>query len=225
MVQPVAVLVDGDNIGGKNAAAILGIAREHGEPVVVRVYLDAKRASDWDNTIGYRLIHAGCGKNATDILLAIDAMDLVHARGVRRFVIATSDGDFTHLGFRLRELGAQVVGVGEAKAPRAFRESCSTFLELGARPTVKLVAVAPPGVTDLDRKVSAMIAEHGKDGTGMLLVTLGSRMNVEHGISTRKLPEKNWRQYLKGRPALFVLGASGPQAMVKLHPNALAAIS
>ena len=73
MTQPVAVLVDGDNISGKNAAAILGIAMKHGDPVVVRAYLDAQRASDWHGAIGYRLVHAGSGKNASDILLAIDA--------------------------------------------------------------------------------------------------------------------------------------------------------
>ena len=44
MTQPVAVLVDGDNISGKNGAAILGIAKEHGDPIVVRAYLDAQRA-------------------------------------------------------------------------------------------------------------------------------------------------------------------------------------
>ncbi len=44
MTQPVAVLVDGDNISGKNDAAILGISKEHGDPIIVRGYLDAQRA-------------------------------------------------------------------------------------------------------------------------------------------------------------------------------------
>lgn len=152
MTQPVAVLVDGDNISGKNAASILGIAMKHGDPVVVRAYLDAQRASDWHGAIGYRLIHAGSGKNATDILLAIDAMDLVHSKAAMCFIIATSDGDFTHLAVRLRELGARVIGIGEAKATRMFRASCSSFVELGAQPTVKLVPKVPTGVTELDLK-------------------------------------------------------------------------
>ena len=41
MTQPVAVLVDGDNISGKNDAAILGISKEHGDPIIVRGYLYA----------------------------------------------------------------------------------------------------------------------------------------------------------------------------------------
>jgi uncharacterized protein (TIGR00288 family) len=222
MTQPVAVLVDGDNISGKNAASILGIAMKHGDPVVVRAYLDAQRSSDWHAAIGYRLMHAGTGKNATDILLAIDAMDLVHAKAAMHFIIATSDGDFTHLAVRLRELGAKVIGVGEAKAPRTFRASCTTFVELSAQSTVKLVPKEPTGVTELDRKIRAMIAQHSKQGSGMRITELAPKMHVEHGIKISTLPEKTWRSYLAARPALFDLDARGPDAMVRFRPEGFA---
>jgi hypothetical protein len=222
MNQPVAVLVDGDNISGKNAAAILGIAMKHGDPIVVRAYLDAQRASDWHSAIGYRLIHAGSGKNAADILLAIDAMDLVHSRNAMRFIIATSDGDFTHLAVRLRELGAKVIGVGEVKAPRMFRASCSSFVELGAQPTVKLVPNAPTGVTELDLKIRAMIAQHSKKGAGMPIAALAPKMHVAHGLKISTLPEKNWRSYLTSRPALFDVDPRGPEAMVRFRPEGFA---
>lgn len=225
MAQPVAVLVDGDNIGGKNAATILGIASKHGNPAVVRAYLDAQRASDWHGAIGYRLLHAGSGKNATDILLAIDAVELSYARGIKSFIIATSDGDFTHLSVRLRELGAIVIGVGEAKAPRAFRASCTSFVELGAQPTVKLVPKTQTGVTELDQKIRAMIAMHSKKGAGMRIVELAPKMHVQHGIKISTLPEKNWRNYLKARPALFDLDARGPEAMVRFRPEGFADVA
>ena len=222
MTQPVAVLVDGDNISGKNAAAILGIAMKHGDPVVVRAYLDAQRASDWHGAIGYRLVHAGSGKNASDILLAIDAMDLVHAKTTTKFIIATSDGDFTHLAVRLRELGAKVIGVGEAKAPHMFRASCSSFVELSTKPTVKLVPKVPAGVADMDLKIRAMIAEHSKKGAGMRIVELAPKMHVLHGIKISTLPEKNWRSYLTARPALFDVAPRGPEAMVRFRPEGFA---
>lgn len=218
MAQPVAVLVDGDNISGKNAGAILGIAMKHGDAMVVRVYLDAQRASEWHDAIGYRLLHAGTGKNATDILLAIDAVELVYTRTVKSFIIATSDGDFTHLAVRLRELGASVVGVGEAKAPRAFRASCTSFVELGAEPTVKLVPRAPTGVSDLDIKIRNMIATHSKKGMGIRIAELAPKMYVQHGIKISALPEKSWRNYLAARPNLFDLDARGPSAMVRYRP-------
>ena len=222
MTQPVAVLVDGDNISGKSAASILGIATEHGDPMVVRAYLDAQRASDWHGAIGYRLIHAGSGKNAADILLAIDAMDLVHSRAAMRFIIATSDGDFTHLAVRLRELGARVIGIGEAKAPRMFRASCSSFVELGAQPTVKLVPKVPTGVTELDLKIRAMIAQHSKKGSGMRIAALAPKMHVAHGLKISTLPEKNWRNYLTARPTLFDVDPRGPDAMVRFRPEGFA---
>jgi uncharacterized LabA/DUF88 family protein len=222
MTQPVAVLVDGDNISGKNAAAILGIATEHGDPIVVRAYLDAQRASDWHGAIGYRLVHAGSGKNASDILLAIDAMDLVHAKTAMRFIIASSDGDFTHLAVRLRELGAKVIGVGEAKAPHIFRASCSSFVELGTKPTVKLVPKLPTGIADLDLKIRAMIAEHSKKGAGMRIAALAREMFVRHEIKISTLPEKNWRSYLTARQALFDVDPRGPEAMVRFRPEGFA---
>jgi uncharacterized LabA/DUF88 family protein len=223
MTRPVAVLVDGDNISGKNAAPILGIAMKHGDPIVVRAYLDAQQASCWHGAIGYRLIHAGSGKNATDVLLTIDAMDLVHAKTAMHFVIATSDGDFTHLAVRLRELGANVIGVGEAKAPRKFRASCSSFVELDAQPAVKLVPKAPTGVTELDLKIRAMIAQHSKKGEGMRIASLAPRMHVEHGIKISALRERNWRSYLSARPGLFDLDPRGPEAMVRFRPQGFVA--
>lgn len=223
MTQPVAVLVDGDNISGKNGAAILGISKEHGDPIVVRAYLDAQRASDWHGAIGYRLVHAGSGKNASDILLAIDAMDLVHAKTAMRFIIASSDGDFTHLAVRLRELGAKVIGVGEAKAPHMFRASCSSFVELGATPKVKLVPKAPSGIADMDLKIRAMIAEHSKKGAGMRIAELAREMFVLHGIKISTLPEKTWRSYLIARPALYDLDPRGPETMVRFRPEGFAA--
>ena len=127
MGQSVSVLVDGDNISGKHARQILSVAAQHGELQVVRVYSDAQRNSDWHDAAGYRMQHAGTGKNAADLLLALDAMELLLSRDMRCFVIASSDGDFTHLATRLREHGATVVGIGEAKAP------CSVSLEFNCR--------------------------------------------------------------------------------------------
>lgn len=223
MMQSVAVLVDGDNISGKNAAAILSVAATHGDPIVARVYLDAQRGSDWHGAAGFRLIHAGSGKNAADLLLAIDAMDLCHAKTTTNFVIATSDGDFTHLAVRLRELGVKVIGVGEAKATRMFRASCSSFVELGAKPTVKLVPKMPAGVTDLDLKIRNMIAQHSQQGSGMLITALAPKMHVQHGVKISALPEKTWRKYLAARPALFDLDPRGAEAMVRFRPAGFAA--
>lgn len=219
MAQSVAVLVDGDNISGKHAAAILGIAAKHGDPSVVRAYLDAKLASDWHASIGYRLVHAGSGKNAADILLALDAMELILSRGMQCFIIATSDGDFTHLALRLREHGAKVIGIGEAKAPQSFRATCSNFVEVGTQNALKIVPRTLAGVTEMDQNIRAMIAAHSKKGAGMRIVELAPKMHVQHGIRISAFPDKTWRSYLLARPALFDLDPRGPEAMVRFRPE------
>lgn len=225
MPQPVAVLVDGDNISGKHAASILSIAAKYGETSVVRAYLDAKLASDWHVSIGYRLVHAGTGKNAADILLALDAMELILSRGMKCFIIATSDGDFTHLALRLREYGATVIGVGEAKAPQSFRATCSNFVEIQTPQALKVVPRIPAGVTDMDQKIRAIIAVHSKKGAGMRITELAPKMHVQHGIRISTFPEKTWRSYLQARPALFDLDPRGPEAMVRFRPEGFAQVA
>lgn len=223
MTDPCAILVDGDNVSAKHAATILAIGQNQGDPIIVRTYLDVRKISDWHGTIGYRLVHAGCGKNATDVLLAIEAMDFAHGQGIRSFVIATSDGDFTHLAIRLRELGSKVTGVGEAKAPQSFRANCSSFVELTAgkhavQTSSVLTTKGASRVTDLDQKIRAMIAQHSKKGTGMRITDLAPKMHVEHGIRISALPEKTWRSYLVARPGLFDLDPRGADAMVRFRP-------
>jgi hypothetical protein len=222
MAQPVSVLVDGDNISGKHAGKILSVAAQHGEPTLVRVYADAQRTSDWHGAIGYRMLHSGTGKNAADILLALDALELLLSKNMRCFVIASSDGDFTHLATRLREHGAKVIGIGEGKAPGAFRACCSDFVEIGTPLPVRLVSEPPTTVTALDQKIRSMIAVHSKKGMGIHIAELGPKMHIQHGIRISTYPERTWRAYLAARPSLYELDPRGPEAMVRFRPEGFA---
>jgi uncharacterized LabA/DUF88 family protein len=218
MAQVVSVLVDGDNISAKHARQILSVAAQHGEPAVVRVYTDAQRASDWHGVVGYRMLHAGTGKNAADILLALDAMEFMLSNSMRCFVIASSDGDFTHLATRLREHGAKVIGIGEAKAPNTFRATCSEFIEVGTPKPIQLVPKKPSAFSELDVNIRAMIASHSKARAGMRITDLSTQMHCQHGIQISTLPERGWRAYLVARPSLYDLDPRGPEAMVRFRP-------
>lgn len=225
MKQHVAVLIDGDNISGKHAAQILSIAAERGDPSICRVYTDAQRPSDWHGAIGYRMIHAGTGKNAADILLALDAMELAIVKNVCCFVIASSDGDFTHLATRLREYGATVIGVGEAKAPNSIRGCCSQFVEVGIRKPVQFVPKAPREAVTLNQKICEIARIHGEKRAGILLTELSSNMRTQYNIKTDSFPEKNWRAYLAARPLLFDLDPRGPKAMVRIRKETIAKVA
>ncbi|MEZ5723187.1 MAG: NYN domain-containing protein [Paracoccaceae bacterium] len=95
---------------------------------------------------GIRFVHAGTGKNAADLLLSIDAVELALREGYEMFVIASSDGDFSHLAIRLRETGHLVVGCGVATAPARFRTACSRFVELGS---AEVHLPVPPAASEL----------------------------------------------------------------------------
>lgn len=68
------------------------------------------------------------GKNASDIALVIDAMDMYHKENFDAFAIVSSDGDFSGLASRLRRGGAYVFGFGEEKTPVPFRNACDDFV-------------------------------------------------------------------------------------------------
>jgi uncharacterized LabA/DUF88 family protein len=68
------------------------------------------------------------GKNASDITLVIDAMDLLHSGRFDGFCLVSSDSDFTRLASRIREQGIDVYGFGEKKTPESFRQACRRFI-------------------------------------------------------------------------------------------------
>ncbi|MFN7225305.1 MAG: NYN domain-containing protein [Paracoccaceae bacterium] len=217
----VAVLVDGDNISVSLATAIIEQARRLGRVDVARVYTAITQTSGWNAAPGYRVIHSGYGKNASDLLLSIDAMDLALSSGIQSFVIATSDGDFTHLAVRLRERGLTVTGMGESKAPQIFRAACSSFIVLNGIPS-HAPPPSKPAPDDLDLKIRAIIAQNSVKGQGMRLDALAPKMHVLHGTQISTYPDRTWRAYLTRRPQLYDLDERGPGAMVRFRPNGFA---
>lgn len=69
------------------------------------------------------------GKNTSDIALALDAIEALFDRRADTFCLVTSDADFAYLCRKLRERGATVHIVGEAKSPEALRNASDQFFE------------------------------------------------------------------------------------------------
>ncbi len=149
-----AVLIDADNVTARNASAILDEIASFGEPSVRRVYGDwsSQALSQWKEQardLGLVMHQQSAntkGKNASDIGLVIDAMDILHAGKVDGFVLVSSDSDFTRLASRIREDGLQVIGIGEAKTPESLRKVCNRFVLIENIVSGPEVAVEPkPG--------------------------------------------------------------------------------
>lgn len=134
----VAVLIDADNASAAHAAGIFEEIAKHGEANVRRIYGDfsGTRLRAWRAQmqplaiLPQQQFNYTTGKNAADIALVIDAMDLMHTGAVDTFCIVSSDSDFTRLAQRLRENGKTVIGFGERKTPEAFRNACNRFIYL-----------------------------------------------------------------------------------------------
>ncbi|HEX6673889.1 MAG TPA: NYN domain-containing protein [Actinomycetes bacterium] len=82
-------------------------------------------------------------KNAADIKLAVDAMELAYERGfVSTFVIASGDSDFTPLVAALRALNRRVIGIGvKGSTSNLLPPACDEFLFYDRLPGVS----EPPG--------------------------------------------------------------------------------
>ncbi|MCE2482670.1 MAG: NYN domain-containing protein [Alphaproteobacteria bacterium] len=134
--KSLAVLIDADNASARHAQAIFEEIAKLGEANVRRIYGDfsGSRLSGWDGAIQSMAIlqhqqrSNSNGKNASDIALVIDAMDLIYKRTLDGVVLVSSDSDFTRLAQRLREEGLEVYGFGERKAVEAFRNACNRFI-------------------------------------------------------------------------------------------------
>ena len=75
------------------------------------------------------------GKNAADMRLAIDALELAHHRShVDTFAIASGDSDFCPLAYKLREDNRTVIGLGvKAATSPLFVKACDEFIYVQAR--------------------------------------------------------------------------------------------
>lgn len=214
----VAVLVDGDNLSAAHAEQVFRLGANIGTVDVARVYGDAANNPEWMKAERFRFLHSGSGKNAADILLAIDAMDIVHEGRIKSVVLASSDSDFVHVAHRLRERSIHVIGAGESKASDRFRAACSQFKVLTVAPEKKPCAMAkkPDVPKSLDAQIRDTIKKHQTSNQGLKIVTLSAEMKKAFETRISTYPEKTWWAYLKARPDLFSLEPRGPHARVRV---------
>lgn len=210
----VAVFVDGDNLSAQYAEQILAEAQTEGTVDLVRIYGNALTCPKWRLTPGVRFVDAGTGKNASDMLLCVDAMKLTEAGTFDIVFLASSDVDFRHLAFCLREKAVKVVGLGEAKAPDLFSKACTRFVVLGPTATPPL----PPQSPDLDlvaRQAKDIIAERSAQGLGALLTELSPLMKSRHDVRISATSYRTWRQFFASRPQQFDIDAKSQTARVR----------
>jgi uncharacterized protein (TIGR00288 family) len=146
----IALLIDADNVPHSKIAEMLAELSKYGTANIRRAYGDWASAGlkNWKDKLHDFAIRPiqqfsySSGKNATDIALVIDAMELLYTQKPDAFCLASSDADFTPLVMQLKANGHEVYGFGERKTPAPFVNACTAFLYLDTLDE-PLVAAAP----------------------------------------------------------------------------------
>ncbi|MBI0584555.1 MAG: NYN domain-containing protein [Methanomassiliicoccus sp.] len=139
--RQLAFLVDGDNAQATMIEEMLAEASKYGSVIIRRVYGNwtaTGQVNSWKTKLKEyalspyqqfpNISNRYVTKNATDIALIIDAMDILHDGIVKGFVIVSSDSDYTSLAIKIREHGLFVIGIGKKETHDSFRRACDVFV-------------------------------------------------------------------------------------------------
>ncbi|WP_008313660.1 NYN domain-containing protein [Leptolyngbya sp. PCC 6406] len=182
----IALLIDADNAPASKIEVILDRLKYLGTVRVRRAYGNWKK----DHLQGWaKILHKYAitpvqqfdyvaGKNATDIALTIDAMDLLQTMQPDIFGIVAGDSDYTPLVVRLMASGSQVFGFGRLNSTSlVFRESCTEFVSLGgndsklkgigsAGPSLAAISVASHPALDKGEDIHGLLPAGTPQGNG-----------------------------------------------------------
>jgi uncharacterized protein (TIGR00288 family) len=198
----VAILMDYENARDVNLQRVLTEAAAFGRVIVRRAYADWTRYAKAQNALreaGFEELHqftSGSGtKNATDIHLAVDAMDILYTRPVDVFMLVTADSDFAKLARRLREGGKRVVGMGaKRRVGRALVQSCDQFIYYDQTPGP--ISALPESAYAEEARVAAKGESAGASRPASTAATraggkgapAGAALNERHRIVLEAMP-------------------------------------
>jgi len=232
----IALLIDADNAPAAKIDVILAEVARHGVANVRRAYGNWKSQHlvGWEKVLHEYAIRPiqqfaySTGKNASDMAMVIDAMDLMYARNLDGFAIVSSDADFTPLVMRLRNDGYAVYGFGQEKTPLPFVRACSTFLYLE-----KLGAIdGDAGGTPRSRTASELQADRelvqllrnavasGADDAGWShLGEVGSHVRNQGSFDARNYGYRNLSALIEAT-GLFEVRRDGQAVEIREKPRA-----
>jgi uncharacterized protein (TIGR00288 family) len=132
----IALFIDCDNISHRSIEGIINELSKYGIVNIRQAYGNWTKDNlkNWEDKLlefaikPIQQFDYSKNKNATDILMTIDAIDLLHTKDIDAFAFATSDSDFTPVVMRVQNEGIRVYGFGEKKTPKPFMAACSQFI-------------------------------------------------------------------------------------------------
>ncbi len=233
-LRNIALLIDADNTQPKAIDAVLTVMAELGQVNIRRAYGNFAKGNlaKWDtitNKFGIRphqQFDVSKGKNATDMAMTIDAIDLLYQGKVDGFGIMSSDADFTPLVTRVRQEGIVVYGFGEAKAPDAFKNACTRFIDIDKlmkaaesaddQPPPASAAATVAADTEFLELISAAYKEARKDENGFARVQqIGQIAGNRSSFDARNYGFKSLSELFRSLGNFKVESREGGQLWVK----------
>jgi uncharacterized protein (TIGR00288 family) len=214
----IALLIDADNADPDNLDAVLTILGDLGTVNIRRAYANWNKPAlkGWATLVHRHAIEPQQqfdltkGKNATDMKMTIDAMDLLYAGHVDGFGIMSSDSDFMPIAIRIRQNGLPVYGFGRANTPEGFRQACTRFIDLAAmaasQAQEQAEAPAPKAVgADLVALLSDAWKASKRDDRGYAsLSELGQRANNRSSFDARSFGFSRLSELIESLPDFAV---------------------
>ncbi len=201
--QSIGLFIDGENLSHDLADQIVAIANDIGRRGIRRVYGDATRMQGWRAQGTLQVVDSAQGKNAADMLLAIEAMEAALVGRVTIIAIASCDRDFSHLARKLSDHDVHVVGIGPAEPDCAFRKACSDYREVAKPGRMSIATTAPvPSQDKIEKWIETVIGQ--AKGKCLSLSALGQAMMQQHRVTKADLPCPSWKSFLSGRPRFSI---------------------
>jgi hypothetical protein len=203
----VALLIDADNAALSSLDQVLAALAEHGDLTIRRAYGNWFKTAlkAWDPELtrrGIRPVQQSDpvrGKNATDLALVIDAVDLHHTIRPDVYALVSSDSDYAPLAHFLRERGVAVIGFGRANTAQSFRVACTLFVPIPGAP-VDEPKPEPRRQPTLPELLTAAIAKNADKQGWARVSAVANHMRQHHGQSAKDHGKATWTKVLKGLP-------------------------
>ncbi len=183
--QQLAVLIDFENTGLQAIQWLFDQISDIGRIIVKKAYADWSVARDKRDLLlelGVEPVHLfrsrGGGKNSSDILLTIEAVELLHQSPVDTFVIVSSDSDFVPLVSKLRAAGKTVIGAGyKATTSRTLVISCDRYFYLDQSDKTP-AAIPSPRNEDQGTQMDMLLRRAVRAATDDQGGVVGSRLSL-----------------------------------------------
>ena len=203
----VALLIDADNAALGSLDQVLTALADYGDVTIRRAYGNWFKPAlkAWDPELtrrGIRPVQQSDpvkGKNATDLAMVIDAVDLHHTTRPDVYALVSSDSDYAPLAHFLRERGATVIGFGRANTaavlPGRLHLVRSDPRALAGKPRPE-----PKRQPTLPELLAGAIAKNADKQGWARVSAVANHMRQHHGQSAKDHGKATWTKVLKGLP-------------------------